>query len=261
MAEEIVKVGWGIGDDNVKVSNLHLGGNFGVTRMTKFEYITNAGKEGAPMEALDINFNINATDKSYRIFPITKDSTLYSSEKGKSGVILEAGTKEWKIAANEAIMDIRNRVTHIMKCFVDVKQLDAALTVEIKTFKDYCGILMKLLPKDFLIKDLDIFLQWQWAISQKNEKTFLEIPTKLKYGKFLVVAEKPVGEWKAEINSDGLHYKDDEGTRHAFGRNAWFMDSHYATQQKEGSAEETMSAAVASPETATEVADSGETGW
>jgi len=263
MAEEIKKAGYGYVDDNVAVgSSLKFGGNFGRTYMTKFEYTDKAGKNGAAMEGLDIAFKIGGAEKSYRLFPPTKDSKLFGSEKGKEGVALEFGTDEWKKAANEATTDVNMRAVHIAKCFLTKDELEKGLSVEMKTFKDFCAVLMKLLPKNFSEQKLDIFLQWQWKISGDNTKTFLEIPSKLKYGKFLVKAEEPVGEWHEERKDGELHYKDDANNYHTFGRNSWFMESNYATQQKEaGSAEDTMSSATTNQSATTEAAESDNSGW
>src|SRR5688500_17577353 len=71
---------YGYEDDTVKVSNLHFGGNFGKTFLTKFEHTFKGGKDGADQEALDITFNINGTDKSYRMFPITKAFDAQNNE-------------------------------------------------------------------------------------------------------------------------------------------------------------------------------------
>lgn len=260
MAEQIKKVGFGVGTDDVKVGNsLKFGGNFGNTRMTKFEFNPNSGKDGAPMEALDIVFTIENVDKSYRMFPPSSESKVYSKEKGKTKEVLEVGTDAWKIGFNELMEDFNDRVTHIMKCFVDEDTLKKALSVEIPNFKAFCLILTKLLPTDYKSKLLDIFLQWQWRITGTNDKTYLEIPTKLKYGKFLVPAETPVGEWK-EDRKDGLHYIDDNGNRHTFGRNNWFMESEYANQQKDKTSEEIMETATEAASDS-EAADSNNTGW
>jgi len=263
MAEEISKVGYGLGNDNVSVgSSLKFGGNFGKTYMTKFEYTDKAGKNGAAMEALDIIFKIGGVEKSYRLFPVTKESKLYNTDKDKSNEVVEFGTREWKIAANEATQSLNDRITHIMHCFLTKEELEKGLSVEIKTFKDFCAVCMKILPKDFADRKLDIFLQWQWKISGDNTKTFLEIPSKMKYGKFIVKAEEPVGEWKEDRTDGELHYKDDANNYHTFGRNSWFMESHYATQQKEaGSAEDTMSSATTSQPATTEAAESDNSGW
>lgn len=100
---------------------------------------------------------------------------------------------------------------------------------------------MGLLPKDYESIPLDMFCHWQWQPSGENTKTFLDLPKKMSYGRWLSPAIEPVGQWteKRVANPDNskpvaLWYVDEAGNVHPFKRNGWFMNSNFAKQQNLG---------------------------
>lgn len=226
-----MNAGYGYADDSAK-PNISFGGNFGNTFLKKFEYITNAGKDGADGEALDIVFSINGSDKNYRIFPVTR---VYA----KDNTELTPDSPDYKGAMQEAMKELSQRVVQILKCFRTEEQVIAAFSVPIQSFEQYCAIAKAGLPSNFSETPLDIFMQYQWSITGTNTRTFLEIPKKTKYGKFVCAAVAPVGVWKEERGADGsLFYKDESGNKHPFERGKWFMESKFAHLQQESGSEE-----------------------
>lgn len=233
MSTENAKVpgGYGYASDEVKVSPFNFGLNANVAKLVKFEWIPNGGKDGAEQEALDIVFNINGTDKSYRMFPVLKAFGKNNEE------ITDPNAPEFK----EALIDFNARITHILHAFLDSDTIRAGFSRPISNFKEFCQIAMAMLPKDYKEKSLDIFLQWGWNLGDK-ERTYLEIPSKMKYGKWLCASVG--GEWKeqrVENPSDStrvaLSYLNADGGVHPFTKNGWFMNSNFAHQQKaEGAA-------------------------
>lgn len=222
---------YGYQDDSVKTGNgLQFGLNAGNIRMVKFEWINDAGKDGTEGEALDIQFLAEGADRpmSYRRFPLTKAF-------GDNGVEI---TDPEHPAFRKAVVDYNAILTHIMHCFVDKDVLQNALSTQISSFKEFCKILMSLLPKDYEKKPLDMFCQWQWQLTGENTRTYLDLPKKMSYGRWLSPAIPPVGKWteKRVENPDNskpvaLWYVDDDGNTHPFKRNGWFMNSNFATQQ------------------------------
>lgn len=220
---------YGYASDEVKQSTFGFGLNAGVTYLKKFEWIPNGGKDGAEKEALEIIFNINGTDKSYRKFAVTQGF-------GKKGeVITDPNTPEFK----DAVMTFNSVITHILHCFVSTEVLQKAFSVPIANFKQFCTIAAGILTKDFTEKKLDIFMQYQWQISQGQNRTFLEIPPSMKNGKWLCPAIEPVGEWKenrkkdpADNDQKALTYIDNEGNLHLFTRHGRYMNGPLANQQK-----------------------------
>lgn len=231
--------GYGYVDDESEIGSsggLNFGLNQGIT-LSKFEYITNGGKDGAEAEALDIVFTINGVDKGYRKFPITK-----AFIKGTQEETTDPASAEMK----DSFKDLNAVITHVMHCFVSREDLTIALSVPLTGFKQFCQILMGLLPKNFSEIKLDLFAQYQWQFSGENTKTFLEIPKKMKQGKWLcpsvpaIDADGKPDLWREnriENPNDNvttaLYYTDGAGNMHPFTRNGWFMNSNFATQQKE----------------------------
>lgn len=224
MAEEQNQPSYGYESDEVKVSPFNFGLNAGKTFLTKFEWIQNGGADGAEQEALDIVFNINDTDKNYRLFPVTK-----AFLKG-GGETTDRNSQEFK----DAMKEFNAKVFHIVHCFVDNETYQAKISRPIASFKEFCTLVQSMLPKDFNKKPLDIFMQFQFQISPEQKRTFLQIPTKMRHGKWLVPAQ--AGTWTKKLVEDpdareALTYENEKGEKHPFVRSGWFMASNFAKQQ------------------------------
>lgn len=240
MADEQAGAMYGYASDEVKVSPYHFGLNAGVTTLQKLEWIPNGGKEGAEQEALDILFNINGAERSYRMFPVVKAFDKANKE------ITDPSAKEFQ----DAVLDFNARITHIMCCYMDKEAYIAALSRPTGSFKGFCKIIESLLPKNFKDIKLDVFMQYQWQMSEGQNVTFLELPKKMKYGKWICPAQE--GEWveKRIDNPDdnvveALWYETKDGrvdertgkpVKHPFTKNGWFMSSNFAKQQKNANA-------------------------
>lgn len=223
---------YGYEDDDVVsgTSGLTFGLNAASARLTKFEWINNAGKDGAEREALDIQFTIEGGGRpvNYRKFPVTKAFGPNNTE------VTDPNSKEIKDAAAE----LSRVITHILHCFVDTETMRNAFSRPITNFKEYCIIAKSLLPADFDKVPLDIFAQWQYNIKGENTKTYLELPSKMNQGKWVCAAVTPVGSWKKVITPGGsMNYVDDAGNVHPFVRTKWFLESPYATQKIDEAAE------------------------
>lgn len=237
--------GYGYGNDEFKQSPFVFGGNFGLAKLTKFEWIPNAGKDGAEQEALDIVFNINGTDKSHRLFPITK---VYDK---KNQELTDKESAEYKEAAKNARGNLSNIVTHILNALLDKETVQATLSRPTKSFKDYAQLAQSVLPKDFAERKLDIFMQYQWQISEGQNRTYLDLPKKMVYGAWLKPAIE--GKWVEkradniqESTREALWYENEKGDKHPFTRNGWFMLSNFANQQRtDGTSGSTTAGAAA----------------
>lgn len=225
--------GYGYGDDSAKTSPFNFGGNFGVTFLKKFEWIPNGGKDGAEQEALDIIFTINKVDKNYRMFPVSKVFDKNNQE------ITDKASQEYKDAFRTAQQDFNAVVTHILHAYIDSDTLKASLQRPFKSFKEYAQFCASLLPKNFQTVALDIFLQYQWQISQGQTRTYLDIPKKMKYGVWLKPSAEYPGSWKEnkaenidENTKKALWYTNEAGLEHAFVKNGWFMKSNFANIQR-----------------------------
>lgn len=232
-------VGYGYASDEVKVSPFSFGLNAGAARLTKFEWIPNGGKDGAEQEALDIVFTINGTDRSYRMFPVVKAFGKNNEE------ITDPNAAEFK----EAIVDFNARVTHILHAYIDSDSIKAGFSRPIANFKEFCQVAMSMLPKGYSEVPLDIFMQFQWQLKDGQERTYLEIPNKMKYGAWLKPAQP--GTWTehkvpnpGENVREALFYTNEKGEKHPFIKNGWFMNSNFANQQRAAGAEQAQQAAA-----------------
>ena len=236
--------GYGYASDEVKQSTFNFGLNAGKTFLKKFEWIPNGGANGAEQEALEVVFNINGTEKGYRLFPVTKAYDKNNNE------VTDPNSQEMK----DAFTDFNAKVTHILHCFQDINTIKASFARPIKNFKEFCQIAMSILPKDYANIPLDIFMVYQYNIKEGQERAYLEIPKTMKYGRWLAASQVGV-EWKTnrvenpdnEV-SEALSYYDVEGSKHPFVRNGWFMNSKFAIQSK---SENTDTSTHSSMETAT----------
>lgn len=228
---------YGYESDDAPSGRLVFGLNAGAARLSKFEWINNGGKDGAEGEALDITFTVEEVERpiNYRLFPVTK---AFLPNNGGETIDPKnpAFIKESK--------EFNAKVIHIMHCFVTDETLKVAFGVPIASFKEYCKILASLLPRNFPDIPLDVFAQYQWAIKGDNKMTFLELPKKMSYGKWICPACTPTGSWKehrlvdpADSVSKALFYTDDAGNVHPFIKNGWFVNSNFAIQQKDASVE------------------------
>ena len=231
MAEETQ---YGYQDDTVKVSPFNFGLNAGVTFLKTFEWTPTGGKDGAEQEALNIVFDINGTEKSLRMFPVTK---AFLKDGGET---TDPSSKEFKAE----VANFNAKIFHIMHCFVETDVYKTALAKRISSFKDFCNTVVALLPKDFNKKPLDIFLQFQWQPSSGQTRTYLDIPKKMSYGFWLVSAQagtwtKHAKENPTQEDREALYYMNEKNEKHPFVRNGWFMSSNFAKQQSDDSAEDT----------------------
>jgi len=242
MTEEVNNVGYGYADDTPQQSAFKFGLNPAIGRLIKFEWINNAGKDGAEGEALDIQFSVEGSERpaNIRMFPVTKAFAKDGSE------VVDMKAPEFQ----KAVREFNGNVSHILHCFNDAEAIKLAFNgpeVNIANFKDFCRIAMSLIPKNANTIPLDLFFQWEWQIKGEAKQTYLRLPNKITFGKWVCPAVEPKAgengepaawkEWKHPSPDSStpiaLKYSDGAGNIHPFTRNGWFMLSAYATQQKE----------------------------
>jgi hypothetical protein len=236
--------GYGYASDEVKSSPYHFGLNAGAAKLKKFEYTDKGGKEGAAMQALDVVFDINGRDVSCRKFPVNKVFV-----EGRE-VTDESEAPE---AFAKAYAELSAWVVSIVKCYVSEEDIKKALSREITSFKQYCDLITALIPPNHAEIPLDIFMEYQWQPSGESTRTYLQVPGKVKQGKWICKAMEAIGKWN-EIKSENpdnkesraLMYKDDAGNMHLFTRTGWYMNSNYAKLQSDG--EEAVATTTANPE-------------
>ena len=205
--------------------------------ITKFEYNANAGKDGSPGDALDIEItSIEGKTVKTRIFDVNE---VYNADNVKIGPSDEGYENIAKIerAQKSAV------ITHFVKALgVTEETIIKALTPTPKNFAEYVQIMTSLVAKNYATIPVDFFVQYQWTLKADAKMTYLEIPKNMKDGYFVVPTVKPVGEWKEVRDDKGLSYVDNAGNIHPIAKSKNFLDSNKAKQQRKG---DTDSGAVA----------------
>ena len=203
------------------------GGKFGLNTgafITKFEFNSNAGKDGAAGDAIDLTVQVGEREYRHRFFPITK---VFAKEGGE---ITDVSSDAYKEALKKELDQFNAVIADVVACFIPREDLKAALATPIPTFKDYANIVTRLVQStpNWQKKPVDVFLQYQWAPSGDNDKTYLELPKNVKHGSFIVASEG-VG-FKEVKTPTSLKYVKEDGTEHTFKRGEWFLESAFANQ-------------------------------
>ena len=158
-----------------------LQGNFGVAFLTKFAYNANVAKEGQPArEAIEIEVTVG--DRSYKEWLNPVDRVV-----DKSNVeITDKTSTEYIAGFNALIVQQNATVTHYLKAVgVTEEAMRAAFANPPVNFADYAQRVCALLPIGYDKKPLDLFLEYQWNFSKKqdgtlNHNTYPTLPKNMK---------------------------------------------------------------------------------
>jgi hypothetical protein len=219
-------------DESLKTkSGAKFGGNFGVATLAKFAYSPNVAKEGQePREAIEVTVKVG--DKEYKdwINPVNRVVDKNNTE------IADKSSVEYINGFNALMSQQNATVTHYLKAVgVTEEALRAAFINPVVSFADYAARICSLLPIGFDKKPLDLFLEFQWNFGKKadgsiNDKTYPTLPKNMKGGYFIVPAQP--GVWIEErAENQALCYKNSNGQKHPFERDANFMTGNKGTQQ------------------------------
>lgn len=208
-----------------------FGGNFGVATLAKFAFNPNAAKEGDPVrEAIEIVVMVGERKYNEWLNPVTRVVDKDNNE------ITDKTSEAYKNGFNALMIQQNATATHILKAVgVSEDSLKAIFATPIQGFADYATRLCSILPLGFDKKPLDVFLEYQWNLSKKqdgtlNEKTYPTLPKNMKGGTYLVPAQP--GVWTEVVAEDGaLSYENSNKQKHPFFRDANFMSSRKGTQQ------------------------------
>lgn len=219
---------------------LEFGLNQGL--ITTLEYNGEAGKDGAPGDAVDVTVTINGREVRSRLYDVTR---IYDKAGNEMEVDADPAS-EYQRKYRDQITQVTAVIKQAVKATgVTEQQIAVALAQPASSFADWAKIMTSLVPANFATKPVDVFLQYQWNIKGDNTQTFLELPKNMKGGKFLIPAITPVGEFTEEkewsettpegvvATHKGLRYVDKAGNTHTFTRTESFMGSNKAIQQKD----------------------------
>ena len=219
-------------DESLKTKGgAKFGGNFGVATLAKFAYSPNVAKDGQePREAIEIEVKVG--ERSYKewINPVSRVVDKNNAE------ITDKASAEYIAGFNALMVQQNATVTHYLKSVgVTEESLRAAFATPGLSFADYAARVCSLLPIGYNSKPLDLFLEFQWNFGKKqdgglNDKTYPTLPKNMKGGYFITPAHP--GVWVEERGEDkSLCYKNSNGQKHPFERDANFMTGNKGTQQ------------------------------
>ncbi len=222
--------------DSSEVAAGSAGGRLGLNKgfITKFEFNPNSGQDGAEQDG--IFFTITVEDKEFRkrFFPISK-----VFKKG-GGEISDVNSDEYKEEKAKAVKLLNAELSSIVEVFTSTDNLKEALSIPIATFKDFAQVLERLIKgnPNWDKTPVDVFLQYQWQPSGENTKTFLQLPSNVKQG--IYVIKSVPGEFKEDKTDSHLQYVNAEGGIHPFKRGKWWVESAFAKQADLAPAAPTM---------------------
>jgi len=234
---------YGYVDDKDSSLQTTAGGNFGLNKafITDFSLSTTAGRDNAPANAILIAVKVGDREYKHRIYEVTGSLLNGDSapvEKGEEGYDALYKTKTMQDSAY---------VTHVIKAlgFSD-DQVKAAIGAP-SNFTEFATKVTTLAGAQatYSAKPVDVFLEYQWKISEGQTRTFLQLPKNLKGGFFLNVGTTPTGKWNEVRDNDGMVYKDDSGVTHPFVRNSNFMGGNKANLQDSSNPTESSSEGAA----------------
>lgn len=218
-----------VSDENENLQSKQ-GGKFGLNtecHFTTIEFITNAGKDETEGEAVDLNIQVGDREYRRRIYN-PEGMNMFDSNSNT----VEPGQNGYDKLLNTAMSHATAMIVHAIKAVgVTQEQINAKVTqTQPTTFAAFAQTVISLLPADYKSRPVDVFLQYQWFISDGQTMTFLELPKNMKQ-KYWVVPSIPGVEWKEIRDVNGLIYVDDKGNKHKIEKTASFLDSNFAKQQ------------------------------
>jgi len=203
----------------------------------KMAYNPNAGKGGTPMEALEIHANVDGRAYKRLLFPVDR------AFDAKGNVITDERDPLYQKKVLEGTRQNSALAHHVAKAVgVTDAQIRKALTTPPASFRDWAEKIIALLPQDYGLRPVDIFLEYQWAPREGQDRTWPEFPRNLKGGSVCVPAVAPVGSWEEQrtwtetvngrsVEMQGLRYVDRAGNIHPFARTKTFMESNKGKAQ------------------------------
>ena len=213
------------------------GGQFGLNstaHVTTFEFEEGVSKKDeTPYKAVNIVYQVG--DKEYKSAFFLNESVYVGS--GNDRKLLSPGDEGYEDAYYNNYVQVIAVIKHTLGALGVTKDTINKALVGITGDQLIEGIqkLVSLVPAGFQKIPVDFFLEYQWNISEGQDRTYLTAPKNMKGGEFVVPAVKPVGKWtEVRDAEEGLSYIDDNGAKHPFTRNNGYMESNKAKQQGVG---------------------------
>lgn len=213
------------GYQEVKTAGQGANLKFGLNKdakLVKFAFNPNGGSQGSLSNCIDIAINIGGTEVRTRIFEV-----LGAPDKN-----LAVGTPEYQASFKKAVDKSCAYICSYLECYIPEDRVKTALSRPFSGFAEYaqtCEALLKSVPNVPNIP-VDVFLQYQYSISQGQKMTFLELPRTAGYGKFII--KSVPGNFTEVKTPSSLTYVNEANEVHPFQRNEFFLKQPASKQQK-----------------------------
>lgn len=190
--------------------------------LTKFEYNPNGGKGGTPSDCIDIIVKVDEKEYRKRYFPVTK--AFVNDENGNRVEITDP-----KHAAFQRELKMLNaELTDLVTSIVPKETVQTALETPMQSFKDFAQTLERLVKgvPGWDSKNINVFLEYQWAPSEGYTRTFLQLPKNTRQGR---IFSADTGKTYKEVRTEtSLRYIAEDGETHPFSRGTWYVQSNFA---------------------------------
>lgn len=197
------------------------------------------------------NLSVSNTDKALKMEFSVGDKTYYKtffnpmkSTQGfryKGKVYTDPSSEGYIKGQEQNVIRFMSNLVHVLKAFVPEEVIQTNLK-GLTTFQEVSEVSVAMLTDKVNKNLVDIFLEYQYSIKKGNSRTFLQIPENLYSGRYIVSSQKgtftPVDNWNevldngTVVNKKGLAYINNEGDIHPLHRNAEYMLSNSAKEQK-----------------------------
>lgn len=201
---------------------------FGLNPNCKLKTFSLVTTDGNPYVLVEIEKNGKTFNQRYY--------TVTRAFDGKNGITEDPNNPAFKEAENE----FAKVLIHFASRFVKVDVLKEALKEEMNQL-DFIKVIISLMPENFQEIPIDVFLQYQWKIGKNADRTFFELPKKVRFNERFVALSTPDVEWEEEmvegktdkhVDLKYFYTKDDKKVYHVFERNHYFMSNNHAIVQK-----------------------------
>lgn len=214
-----------------EVSNGGNWGKFGLNQDAKLVKVEISAAENGSWKAVDVDVRVGENKKflSRMFFP--NPNVIYGkNDEGVNG-LLQEGDENYQKTLDKAYSNVMAAIVHVVKASGVTQEdiniaVDKAKATSMEEWADaVVGLVSVSEDKPAIV---DVFLQYQYKPGKDQTKTFLELPSKITSGKFLVPATGK--SWKEVKTSTKLSYVTEEGDKHVFERNEYFLNSTNANR-------------------------------
>lgn len=208
-----------------EVSASNSGGKFGLNqgaKIVKFEFNPNGGKDESLQDSCDVTIEIDDKEFRARQFPVQRayDNNVEITDPKHEKFVLAVKN------ANATLCDI---VAAVAGDEAVKLALATARPKDYKTFIDTLERTLKMTPNwDKAL--VDVFLQYQYAVTGDNTRTFLQLPKTdhIKHGKW--ICKHIPADFERDNSKSIKYFAKETGVKHPFSRSEWFATSAFGTQ-------------------------------